>query len=385
MKMRHAVAFTTAPTALLTGLLLSVFLRGQQPKPAPQPHARELPLAALLPATLAAENPDASAVSTEKTAAKKTTLVAVGDIMLSRNVGAIIRKRKDVRYPYADTAELTRDADIAFANLETSITPGRPINTGEMTFRADPDTVDGLADAGFDVVSLANNHTPNFGQKGLADTFKHLHDAGVAYAGAGEDYAAAHLPAVIERNGLRFAFLAYNDHDVVPESYAAADGHAGTAIMNVDAVKAAVKAAREIADVIIVSMHSGHEYTYVPDASQTAFARAAIDAGADLVIGHHAHVVQAVEQYGGKMIFYGLGNFIFDQQWSIPTREGMAIRVTFEGTRVADAEAFPVYITDAKPSFADGMTADETLRRLGMPAQKTENGYRLTAFELHGQ
>ena len=368
------MAFMVAPTVLLAGVFLSIALRTQQ-KPE-QPASEQLPLAALLPSSLGAEGSLPQA-DQKMPGQKRTTVVAVGDIMLSRNVGAIIRKKKDVNYPYADTRDFTRGADIAFANLETSITPGRPIVTGEMTFRADPETVNGLADAGFDVVSLANNHTPNFGQKGLADTFKYLRDAGIAYAGAGQDYAAAPAPAIVERNGLRFAFLAYNDHDVVPESYAAADGHAGTAIMQAVAVTAGVKAARAVADVVIVSMHSGHEYAYVPNKAQVEFAHAAIDAGADLVIGHHAHVVQTVERYGGKMIFYGLGNFIFDQQWSVPTREGMAVRITFEGSRVTAAEAFPVYVTDAKPTFSEGLTADETLAHLAVPAKKTEHGFLL--------
>ncbi len=378
----------TAPTILFLAVLATATVRAlpqhvTPPKPTPLstlvPTAFEIasqsPASAFVPVV-----PDAKGSS--GAAVPRTTFVAVGDIMLSRSVGAVIRQKNDVKYPYAATADFTRGVDIAFANLETAVTPGRAIAPGEMTFRADPDTVKGLADAGFDVVSLANNHVPNFGQKGLTDTFKHLHDAGIAYAGAGEDAAVAHAPAIIERNGLRFAFLAYNDHDVVPASYAAADKHAGTAFMDADAMTVAVKAARANADVVIVSMHSGHEYAFVPDKSQIDFAHAAIDAGADAVIGHHAHVVQSVEYYKGKAIFYGLGNFIFDQDWSVPTREGLVIKVTFAGTKVVGLEAFPVQILHgSQPNFSSDAAADETLARLGVPVQKVGDGYQLVLPE----
>lgn len=361
MRRSHALLIVTAPVIVVLAALYAV-------RSASAPVALPAPVPAP-PAAPAAPGPQAGLPLAPEPelapAPARVTLVAVGDIMLSRTVGKTIAAKGDVRYPFLRMRDWLRGADIAFANLETSITPGRAVEQGEMLFRADPRTVDGLVDAGFDVLSLANNHTPNFGQKGLRDTFRYLHDAGIAFAGAGEDAAAARAPTVLERGGRRFAFLAFNDTDVVPASYAAGPAHAGTAFMDVDVMAEAVRDARKAADVVIVSMHSGREYAYVPDASQVRFARAAIDAGADLVIGHHPHVVQTVERYKDKLIFYSLGNFVFDQMWSEPTREGLAVKFTFEGPRVVRADLLPVRIEDyAQPHPSNGEIAGRTLARL---------------------
>ncbi|MEY4745048.1 MAG: hypothetical protein RL272_993 [Candidatus Parcubacteria bacterium] len=361
MRRVHALLIVTAPAFVLLAALQAARVPPRADAPVRSPGAAAAgEQAEAAPARAQASLPIAPAPP-----APRVTLVAVGDVMLSRNVGKAIRARADARYPFLRMRDYLADADIAFANLETAVTPGRPIDVGEMTFRSDPETVEGLKDAGFDVVSLANNHTPNFGQKGLEDTFRYLREAGIAFAGAGTDAASAHAPAFVERHGLRFAFLAYNDADVVPASYAAGPSHAGTAFMDAAAMSADVRAARGVADVVIVSMHSGREYRYAPDASQIAFARAAIDAGANLVIGHHPHVVQTVERYKDRLIFYSLGNFVFDQMWSDPTREGLAVKFTFDGPRVARADVVPVQIDDyAQPHPSGGDVAARTLARL---------------------
>src|SRR5690606_29914044 len=165
-------------------------------------------------------------------------------------------------------------------------------------------------------------------------------------------------PALLERNGVRFAFLAYNDADVVPASYFAGEERYGTAKMDVDRMAADVELARAVADVVIVSMHSGTEYKFEPNSRQTSFARAAIDAGADMILGHHAHVVQRAEWYDGKLILYGLGNFIFDQMWSMPTRYGLGAQLYFEGTHLKDVTLHPVLIHDyAQPRPVGGSEA----------------------------
>ncbi len=300
---------------------------------------------------------------------KQVTLVAVGDIMLSRSVAKTIKEKNDINFPFLRMRDYVRSADIAFANLETPLTPGRDIKPHEMMFRSDPAEAVAIKDAGFSVLSLANNHVPNFGEQGILNTVRILDDAGIAHAGAGADDAAALAPAIIEKNGTRFAFLAFNDTDVVPSSYGAGPHHAGTAFMDIVKMTAAVQAARQQADVVIVSMHSGIEYTYGPDRSQTRFAHAAIDAGADLVLGGHPHVVQPVELYKGKLIFYCLGNFVFDQMWSEPTKEGMAIKITFDGDAVHDVELVPVYIEQfAQPHPATGKAAADALGRLKLDA-----------------
>lgn len=283
----------------------------------------------------------------------EVTLVAVGDMMLSRAVGTRM-ERHGYDYPFASTSEYIRMADIAFGNLETPITPGLPVLPYEMSFRADPEVATALKEAGFDVLSLANNHTPNFGEAGIRDTLRYLDEAGIAYVGAGANARDAALPAFLSVRGITFAFLAYTDAYIVPAEYEAGEERAGTAFMHIEKMKKAVLDAKLIADIVIVSMHAGDEYEPLQSDRQTAFAHAAIDAGAEVVIGHHPHVVQPMEVYKGKYILYSLGNFIFDQMWSMETREGMLANMIFTHEGLAGITFHPVRIEDyAQPRFLD--------------------------------
>lgn len=298
---------------------------------------------------------------------RTTTLIAVGDIMLSRDVARRINI-KGVDYPYDATRDYLKSADITFGNLETPITPGPSVPVNSMTFHSDPKVAPGLARAGFDILSLANNHTPNYGQAGLLDTFKYLSEGGIKFVGAGKNAADAEAPVYIEAQGIKFAFLAYNDTDVVPDSYGASTSRAGTNFMDISKVQKAVPEARKHADVVIVSMHSGVEYTATPNSHQKNFAHASIDAGADMVIGHHPHVAQTLEKYNGKFIIYSLGNFVFDQMWSRETRRGMTAKIFFTENTVDHIEFHPVLIYDyAEPRLLDGSEKDAVLARLQYP------------------
>jgi poly-gamma-glutamate capsule biosynthesis protein CapA/YwtB (metallophosphatase superfamily) len=284
---------------------------------------------------------------------KELTLIAVGDIMPSRNVAAKIREHNDFNYPFLKTRDLLKTGDIVFANLEAPITEGPIVKTGEMSFHADPGIEKALADAGFNIVSLANNHTPNYGQKGLLDSFELLNRAGIKYVGAGKTSLDAAKPVYLEKNGIKLAFLAYNDDDVVPPSYAAAENRAGTNFMDIAKVKQDVADAQKEADLVIVSMHSGTEYA-VPNQTQINFAYAAIDAGADLIIGHHPHVLQRVERYKDKYILYSLGNFVFDQMFSLETRQSVIVKMKLNEHGVQDIEYIPAMIYDyAQPRITE--------------------------------
>jgi poly-gamma-glutamate capsule biosynthesis protein CapA/YwtB (metallophosphatase superfamily) len=284
---------------------------------------------------------------------KELTLIAVGDIMLSRNVAAKIRANNDFNYPFLKTRDFLKTGDIVFANLESPITEGPVVKTGEMSFHADPGVEQALADAGFNIVSLANNHTPNYSQKGLLDTFDLLSKAGIKYVGAGKDTMDAAKPVFMEKNGIKLAFLAYNDSDVVPSSYAASESRAGTNFMDITKMKQAVIEAQKQADLVIVSMHSGTEYS-VPNQRQISFAHAAIDAGADLIIGHHPHVLQRVEQYKDKYILYSLGNFVFDQMFSLETRQSVIVKMKLSKEGVQNMELVPAMIYDyAQPRVTE--------------------------------
>jgi len=298
-------------------------------------------------------------------ASEEVSLIAVGDISFSRGVERMVKKQKDLNYPFLKIRDYLKSADLVFGNLETPITEGPEIPDFEMVFRSNPGTEQTLKQAGFSVLSLANNHTPNFGEQGLKDTFNYLAEVGIKFVGAGNNEQEANQPVYIETKGIKFAFLAYNDTDIVPASYEATNSHAGTAFMRTEKMAEAVKEAKQKTDFVIISMHAGIEYTDKPNDSQVNFAHAAIDAGADLVIGHHPHVVQTMEKYKGKYIFYSLGNFVFDQPQSQETKEGLAIKVYFAKDGINKISLLPVVMENlVQPRMTNQSEAEKILQRL---------------------
>lgn len=306
---------------------------------------------------------------------EEVSLVAVGDISYSRAVERMVKKNNNTLYPFLKVQDYFESADVVFGNLETPITPGATIPDFNMMFRSNPGTEQALKEVGFSIVSLANNHTPNFGAKGLSDTFKYLDEAGIKYVGAGENAQRANEAIIVEEKGIKFAFLAYNDNDVVPPSYQAGENRAGTAFMDTQTMVQAVREAKPKADYVIVSMHSGNEYVAKPNDSQVNFAHAAIDAGADLIIGHHPHVVQTMEKYKGKFIFYSLGNFVFDQPQMEQTKQGLAVKINFSKDEIQRISFLPVYTENiGQPRVAKASEAEKILQRLEYTLE-TRNAY----------
>lgn len=274
----------------------------------------------------------------------ETSLVFVGDIMLSRSVGARMEAEGDWRWPFLPIAEYLRGFDITFGNLETTISD-RGVNVGSIySFRADPRSVEGLVYAGFDALSVANNHMGDWSQVAMEDTFALLQKANIAVVGGGYSEEEAHTARTIERNGTRFGLLGYTD---LGARYTEALGdEAGIAWLDKEQMVADIETARTTHDVVIVSVHMGEEYSEVT-ARQRDIAHAAIDAGAALFIGHHPHVVQEVEHYNGGVIAYSLGNFIFDQTFSKETMSGLALVAVFEGSTLSYVEEVPIDISRA--------------------------------------
>lgn len=274
-------------------------------------------------------------------------LVAVGDIMLSRHVGAKIRAAKDNRLPFLKTANILQNADITFANLESPFNNKGEIVTKGMVFKAEPETIEGLVYAGIDIVSLANNHFGDQKIAGMDFTFKHLENNKIQFVGAGKNEIQAREPKIIEKNGVKFAFLAYADSSsMTPTSYAATATKPGVAWLEEEKLVNDIKNAKSKSDIVVVSLHWGTEYQQMPNERQISLGRKAIDAGALLVLGHHPHVVQPYEKYKNGYIFYSLGNFVFDQMWSEKTRQGEIAKIYFKGKRIEKVEIIPVTIYD---------------------------------------
>jgi len=275
--------------------------------------------------------------------------------MLSRDVGAIIRATGDPRAPFLETVGILKEADITFCNLESPFYDEGPPIEGEMVFGAEPVTIEGLKYAGFDIVSLANNHFGDQGTNGMNFTFSHLDENEIEYIGAGENEVEAREPIIIERNGVKFAFLGYNDvESAVRMGYMATSNKPGIAVLTEDNLIQDIQYAKERAHVVVISIHWGVEYEETPTERQITFAHLAIDSGASLVLGHHPHVIQPVEEYNDGYIFYSLGNFVFDQMWSEETRIGLIARIFFRGEQIERVETIEVTIHDShQPAISD--------------------------------
>ncbi|MFH1749967.1 MAG: CapA family protein [bacterium] len=300
----------------------------------------------------------------EEITREEITLLAVGDIMLSRHVGTKIFESGNMSLPFIYTADILKQADITFGDLESPFFDQGPKVREGMVFKAEPPTINGLLDSGFDILSLANNHFGNKGRAGMEYTYNYLTQNNVQYVGAGRNYKEAHELKVIEKKGIKFGLLAYNN--IPPISYQADANTPGLAWMNISEMQKDVNKAKQNCDVLILSMHAGVEYTPNPNTNQIDFARSAIDSGVDIVIGHHPHVVQAYEQYNDGIIIYSLGNFVFDQMWSTETSQGMVLKVVFSGSKPSIFELIPVHIYNYnQPKIISGTPeADNILDRV---------------------
>jgi poly-gamma-glutamate synthesis protein (capsule biosynthesis protein) len=300
----------------------------------------------------AAEAPTSVAKAPEP---RETRIVFGGDVMLARGVGEAARRKGDLTSPMRDMAKYFEQADIAFVNLESPFWDKKPIGNSELIFRAEPDSIAALKSAGIDVVSTANNHARDCYAEGVGFTLAWLKQNGIAVAGSGENAEAAHAGAVLERNGLRFGFLGYtfdqsngNHFDIDPR----------IAMLDAAQMRRDVAMMQRHAEVVIVSMHAGAEYWTHAHPIQQAFARAAIEAGARVVVGHHPHVVQPVERYRVGLIFYSLGNLVFDQQRK-ETKEGLVAEVVFLGAEPLRYKTIPVDIVDTVPRVSASRKAEE--------------------------
>lgn len=280
---------------------------------------------------------------------KPVTLLFVGDIMLSRLIGSIMVKNNDWRYPFLGMADFLTAADVTFGNLEGPLS-NRGIKMGSIySFRDDPKVIEGLAYAGFDVLSLANNHIWDYGSDALVDTMSILELANIDFVGAGLDYEVAHKPLIKEVGKTKIAYLGYTN--LLPESLGAKEAEPAIALLNTNTVGEDIKTAKSLADIVVVSIHWGNEYETKENEFQKTTAHALIDAGADLIIGHHPHVRQPLEQYGNGFIIYSLGNFVFDQNFSEDTKEGGVLKVIIKNKKIDSVKELKIRFNESYQPF----------------------------------
>lgn len=291
-------------------------------------------------------------------------ITAVGDIMLAGQAsGTLMAKGFD--YAFSGTAAELRKGDILVGNLEAPLAAGGTEFTGKkFRFRTRPAAAAALKRAGFDVLTLANNHIMDYGAQGLAETLVNLGRAEIGHAGAGADLSEARRGVLVEAKGQRVAFLAYSL--TYPAEFFAGSGRPGTAYGSAGRVAEDIARARRNAEYVVVSFHWGAELAEVPKPYQQQAAHSAIDAGADLVLGHHPHVLQGIERYRGKTVVYSLGNFAFGSM-SRSADRSMIVRVTLDGARQT-VEVVPVNVLNGevrfRPEILTGKRGDEVIARL---------------------
>lgn len=261
-------------------------------------------------------------------------IVAVGDIMLDRGVKYIVDKvaNGDQSFPFQNIASEIQRADLSFGNLEGPVSD-KGANVGSMySFRMPVGSVDVLARTGFDVLSFANNHVGDWGRDAFGDTLERFRASTIRLTGAGKSLDEAEEVVIKEINGVRVGFVAFSD--VGPNWIRATPNSPGLLIASPEDIDRVVGRASEQTDILLVSFHFGDEYQTTSNARQRLLAHAAVDAGADAVIGHHPHVVQEVEEYHGAVIAYSLGNFVFDQRFSEDTSRGMLLELDIQDKRI---------------------------------------------------
>jgi poly-gamma-glutamate capsule biosynthesis protein CapA/YwtB (metallophosphatase superfamily) len=273
------------------------------------------------------------------------TLAFTGDLMFGRTVNShmLATAPKDP-YPFTYTADFLRRFDLTIGNLECVISKlGAPVPK-PYVFRGDARVYDRLLTAGFDLVSVANNHSGDYGKAAFLDEFLTLPTHGLTPIGGGHNKQQAHTPIFKTVRGTTIAFLAYDEID--PYSFAATDTTPGHAWLNEDDLRHDLAHARQSADFVITFVHWGIEYFTGLTAHQRYLAQVAIDSGADLVVGAHPHVIEPYEFYKGKLIVYSLGNFVFDNMYEEVVRRGSILTLTIQKNKLLDWKLVPTRIGD---------------------------------------
>ncbi len=263
-------------------------------------------------------------------------LMAVGDVMLGRSVNAKMRSLNDFTYPFLKTASFLKSADLTFINLESPFYDDCPTTNEGMKFCADPKAIEGLIFSGVDIANLANNHIGNYGLEGINFTKQLLQENSI-------------IP--LEENliiktikGTKLGFLGFDLTSGYQE----------------EKILAVVKEAKPKVDLLIVSFHWGIEYAQEPTSRQIELAHRIVEAGADLILGHHPHVIQKTEDYLEGKIVYSFGNFIFDQPWSEVTKKGLVGVFTFENKKLVKSEFKEIYIQNfCQPELIEGLNLEE--------------------------
>lgn len=338
------------------------------------------PTPQLLPAPSASPSPRplpaTATVEVTPTTSLITTLLFTGVIVPARCIQATLDENGNPDYLYEEVRHLIVGADLAVgvlnATMSDNVTQTGCARTFQLVGRSN--NADAAARAGFDLMSLATNHIKDCGKMkswcdfALLDTLDNLHRAGIQTVGAGKNLAEALQPVVFTINGVRFGFVSLGDRKMDENIFARAD-YPGIANLTPENLQLAMSEVRKIADVVIALPHWGNEYNSIPSMLQRQQAQQLIDAGANLVVGNHTHVVQAIDTIADIPVFFGLGNFVFDQDLR-EQRQGVILMVKFQGTKYLGYELIPTRVyPDGRVHIAVPAEATEVMERIQFASQ----------------
>ncbi|HEX9035530.1 MAG TPA: CapA family protein [Ktedonobacterales bacterium] len=278
-------------------------------------------------------NPTTDATPSATADTRAVSIGITGDVMLARSVGQQILQTND-RFPFNSVADALKGFDLTVGNLECVVSRLGSPQPKQYTFEADPMGYGRLVDAGYSIMSVANNHSGDYGKSAFMDMLTHLPSHGITPVGGGANLEAAHQPVIRTIRSTTIGFLAYCQ--IEPFSFAATPSTPGHAWLDAALMAADIRALRPKVDYLIVFTHWGIEYHPVESGEQQAMAQVAIDAGADFVVGAHPHVIQPSSTYRGKPIVFSLGNFVFDEMYSEDVRRGNVLSLTVNGPKLLD-------------------------------------------------
>ena len=307
------------------------------------------------------------------------TLMAVGDISFSGIDGLVL---KNPEYPWMNVKSVLDSATVLMGNEECPLSNRGTIYTEKRwKLRANPRTVQSLAFAGFDVVTLSNNHLMDYGPIAMRDTIDTLDQANIGHAGAGENLAGARQPFIFTTpEGVKFAFLAYSL--VYPEIFWANSTRPGTPYGDPAFFVPDIKKAKTMADFVIVSFHWSDELHFYPSDYQKVYGKKCIDAGASIVIGHHPHVLQGLEVYKGGLIAYSLGNFVFGSN-SKNIKDSIILSMEYDKNGFTKAKLYPVNVYNPEVNFQPRLRHGADAERVLQDLRTFSKEFR-TAIESQG-
>jgi poly-gamma-glutamate synthesis protein (capsule biosynthesis protein) len=313
----------------------------------------------------------------EKEKSEKIILVFTGDNLLAGRMQGYIKKYGP-DYPYEKVKDILQKADLAFGNLEnplTNYTKSTPAKSPtsikakkNFIFKSEPkQSAKIIKEAGFDILSLANNHMMDYCAQGLEDTILALKKEKIEFVGAGENFDKAVLPEIIDIKGIRVGFFASSL--IRYSHFCATKDNPGINCFNEVFLIKAIESLKNKVGLIVVSLHWGKEGNYFPEEYQKKIARKLIEAGTDIIIGHHPHRIQGIEIYQGKVIAYSLGNFMFCGKSK--NLESAILKIEVEEKKISDIKILPILIPDCQPNPTQNEKVIKKILEINQPF-KTE-------------